>query len=266
MIDQEHASGVADSGNPLTLHGRVAVVTGGARGIGGSTAHVLASRGARVVIADLLAPEGEETVRRITGDGGTACFVRTDITDATAVAALMEQANALHGQLDVLVCCAGILRGAFQEVDVLADETFSQVIDVNVRGTFLAVRAAVPYMRRLGHGVIVMVASGAGVRGPSSSLAYAASKGGVNGFGMTLEAQLGPHGIRVHVVCPGSIATPLKLENIADGARARGRDPEAAVASAQETGQVGDPLGVAKLLAFLASDEAAYVRGPIFTR
>lgn len=251
---------------PASLRGKVVVVTGGARGIGGATAEVLAARGARVVIGDLLAQEAATTASRVEQSGGKALFVETHVTDPQACERLMATAVERFGGLDVLVCCAGILRGAFEQVDVLEDDTFRRVMDVNVRGTFLAAKAAVPHLRRRGRGVILMIASGAGVRGPSSSLAYGASKGGVNGFGMTLEAQLAPQNIRVNVICPGSLATVMKLENIADGARARGEDPDAAVARAKETGQVGDPAGVARVLAFLASDDAAYVRGAIFTR
>lgn len=251
---------------PASLRGKVIVVTGGARGIGGATAEELAARGAQVVIGDLLAREAAATTSRVEQGGGTSLFVETDVTDPLACERLMATATRRFGGLDVLVCCAGILRGAFEQVDVLEDDTFVRVMDVNVRGTFLAAKAAVPHLRRRGQGTILMIASGAGVRGPSSSLAYGASKGGVHGFGMTLEAQLAPLNIRVNVICPGSLATVLKLENIADGARARGQDPDAAVAHAKETGQVGDPAGVARILAFLASDDAMYVRGSIFTR
>lgn len=251
---------------PATLDGKVVVVTGGARGIGGATAEVLAARGARVVIGDLLAQEASATTARIEEGGGVGIYVETDVTDLQSCEGLMATSVKRFGGLDALVCCAGILRGAFEQVDVLHDDTFQRVMDVNVRGTFLAAKAAVPHLRRRGRGVILMIASGAGVRGASSSLAYGASKGAVNGFGMTLEAQLAPQNIRVNVVCPGSLATVLKLDNIADGARARGQDPDAAVAQAKETGQVGDPMGVARILAFLASEDADYVRGNVFTR
>ena len=250
---------------PTSLEGKIAIVTGAARGIGGNTAALLAARGARVVLADRLVSAGEATASTIRGTGGRALFVTTDVTDADSCQHLMHVAQESFGGLDILVCCAGILRGAYEQVDVLADSTFWQVLDVNVRGTFLCTRFAVPLLRERG-GVILLLASGAGVRGPSSSLAYGASKGGVNGFGMTLEAHLAPHGIRVNVICPGSLATTMKLENIADAARAQGLDPAEMVAEARQTGQVADPLGVARVLAFLASDEASFVRGAIFTR
>lgn len=248
-----------------TMAGKVVVITGGARGIGGATAELLAGRGASVVIGDVLSSEGEATVARIAGSGGAAHFVPTDVTDGLACQRLMSSAIDTYGKLDVLLCCAGILRGAFQQVDVLADDVFWNVLDVNVRGTFLCAKAAVPHLRKT-HGVLLLLASGAGVRGGSSSAAYGASKGGVNGLGMTLEGHLAADSIRVNVICPGSIGTTMKLDNIADAARAQGADPQNAVTRAQASGAVGDPRGVARILAFLASDQAAYLRHTLFTR
>ena len=136
------------------------------------------------------------------------------------------------------------------------------MVGVNLTGSFLVAKAVVPAMKRAGRGVIILVASGAGVRGGSSSVAYGSSKGAVHGLAMVLEPQLAPLGIRVNDVCPGSLDTPLKRQNVIDGAVAHGEDPDAALARAG----LGDPRGVARVLAFLASDDADYVRGSIFTR
>ncbi len=119
-------------------------------------------------------------------------------------------------------------------------------------------------MRATGHGVILCLASGAGVTGASSSLAYGSSKAGVHGFVMTLRPQLDAQGIRVHDVCPGAISTVMKRDIIALQARLEGRSPQEVLAEA-ELG-LGDPVGVARVLAFLASDDADYVRGTIFVR
>jgi NAD(P)-dependent dehydrogenase (short-subunit alcohol dehydrogenase family) len=243
------------------LEGRVAVITGAARGIGAATARVLAEEGAAVVLADTLDADGEGTARSIVESGGRARFVRADVTRRDDCRALVQAAVDAFGRLDVLVCCAGILRGAFQAPEDLEAATFEQVIEVNVKGTFLTVQAAVPHLRARG-GVILLLASGAGVKGPSSSLAYGTSKGGVHGLAMTLEAHLAPHGIRVNDVCPGAIDTDMKRENVRDSARARGADPEETLAQSG----LGDPLGVARILAFLASSDADYVRGTVFTR
>ena len=239
----------------------MAVVTGGARGIGAATARVFAEEGSAVVIGDTLEADGEATARSIVQSGGRALFARTDVTSRDDCRALVQAAVGAYGQLDALVCCAGVLRGAFQSPEDLEIATFEQVLGVNVKGTFLTVQAAVPYLRGRG-GVILLLASGAGVKGPSSSLAYGTSKGGVHGLAMTLEAHLAPHGIRVNDVCPGAIDTEMKRENVRDGARARDSDPDGALARSG----LGDPLGVARILAFLASPDADFVRGTIFTR
>jgi NAD(P)-dependent dehydrogenase (short-subunit alcohol dehydrogenase family) len=117
-------------------------------------------------------------------------------------------------------------------------------------------------IERAGGGVLLLLASGAGVRGGSSSLVYGASKGGVNGLAMTLTAQLAPRGIRLHVICPGSVDTPMKRDNIRKGALRAGRSPEDAVAAST----LADPAGVARVLTFLASRDADFALGTVFTR
>ena len=244
------------------LDGKVAVITGGARGIGGATARQFAADGAKVVIADLLEDEGQDTVNAIQTAGGAARFVKTDVTKEEDCRALAQAASDEFGRLDAVVTCAGILQGAYVALEDLDVEVFERVQSVNVRGTFLAVKHAVPHIKRTGGGVVLCISSGAGVKGSSSSIAYGTSKAGVHGMVMTLQPRLEPQGIRVHAICPGSIDTVLKRENVADGARASGRDVPQALATAG----LGTPEGVAKVLAFLASDDADYVRGTIFTR
>lgn len=248
----------------MRLRDRVVVITGGGRGIGGATARVIAEQGGKVVVGDMLETEGEATAASIRAGGGCAVFVKTNVTEAAACAKLVQTAVDQYGKLDVLICCAGILRGAMLQADVLDEATFESVLDVNLKGTFLMVKAAVPHLRKATQAAILLMASEAGTKIPSSSLAYGASKGGVHGFTMTLEAQLAPHGIRVNEICPSSIATPMRIDNLVDRARAAGRDPEQARAEAIR--EAGDPTGVARILAFLASTDAEYVRGVIFTR
>jgi NAD(P)-dependent dehydrogenase (short-subunit alcohol dehydrogenase family) len=246
----------------MRLADRVAVITGGARGIGFAAARVYAQEGARVVISDVLVPEGESAAATIRQEGGEALFVRTDVSDEADCAALMSAAMQAYGRLDVLLCCAAIMRGSFVPVEELDAETFGSVLDVNLKGSFLCAKQAVPHMRQSGGGVILLVASGAGVRGPSSSFAYGASKGGVHGLAMTLEPRLAPQGIRVNVICPAGIDTAMFRGAAAAGARREGRDVEQALAELN----LGDPMLLARVLAFLASPDADYVRGTIFTR
>ncbi|MYB65422.1 SDR family oxidoreductase [Candidatus Poribacteria bacterium] len=176
----------------------------------------------------------------------------------------MQTAEDTYGQINILVTCAGVLRGPNVQIEDFEESIFDTVIDVNLKGTFFAIKHAVPIIGRSGGGVILCIASGAGVRGGSSSVAYGSSKGGVNGLVMTVENQVRSHNIRMHTICPGGLATPLKLGQIAESARLTGNDPDAAVANALKS--LGDPAGVACILTFLASDEGSYMRGQIFTR
>jgi NAD(P)-dependent dehydrogenase (short-subunit alcohol dehydrogenase family) len=248
----------------MRLKGRVVIITGAGRGIGSATAHAIAGEGGKVVIGDMLTAEGEATTDAVRAAGGSAVFVKTDVTQEADCARLAQTAAERYGRLDVVICCAGILQGAMLEAEALDPATFERVLAVNTKGTFLTVRAALPHLRKAEKPVILLLASEAGTKIPSSSLAYGASKGGVHGLAMTLEAQLAPHGIRVNEICPSSIATPMRIENLVDRARAAGRDPEQARAEAIR--EAGDPMGVARILAFLASGDADYVRGAIYTR
>ena len=247
----------------MELTNKVAVITGGATGIGAASAILYARAGAKVVIGDINVEGGKQTVAAIQSEGGVAQFVRTDVNVESEVANLMKAADEAFGQLNVLVTSAGILSGPSIRVDEFEQAVFESVIDTNLRGTFLSVKHAVPIMEASG-GVILCIASGAGVSGGSSSVAYGSSKGGVNGMVLTITPQLAPLNIRVHTICPGSIATPLKLRQIAESAERTGNSPEAAIENARTS--LGEPEGVARVLTFLASDAASYVRGTIATR
>lgn len=252
------ATGIGD------LTGKVIVVTGGAQGIGGASARLCAQRGATVVIADWNATTGRASADELVAAGYPGMFVQVDVRSPEAVAALMETVRDAYGRLDVLICAAGVLLGAFTPPDEMPVEVFDQVIDVNLRGVFLCTKYAMPLLDAAGGGVIILVGSGAGVTGASGSIAYGASKGGVNGYGMTLPRHLTNRNVRVNVIAPGGIATELKLGAIAQQAVREGRDADAAKDEAVT--QLGDPEGVARVIAFLASDDAAYVRGTLYTR
>ena len=240
------------------------MVTGGATGIGGAAAERFAADGALSVILDLNEQEGRSTVERVTAAGGRAELHLLDVRSGEQTAGVFREIGERHGRVDVLLCSAGVLDGAYRSISDLPEGEWDVTIDTNLKGTYLTVRSAAPLLRAAGRSVLLLVSSGAGVRGASSSYAYAASKAGMHGMQYNFEQDLGGGGTRVHVICPGGIATPLKLLNIAQGAEARGEDPEPAVAAARRS--LGDPAGVAKVLAFLASDDGEYVRGTVFTR
>ncbi len=250
--------------NPLSLTGRVVLITGGAQGIGQAAAELIAERGAAVVIADYNAEKGEAVAAGIQTKGGQAAFFRTDVRDDSQVKALLEFVREKHGRLDSMVCAAGVLRGPWESPEALSLDDWHMTIEVNVTGPFLCAKYATPLLEASGRGVIIVVASGAGVIGPSSSLAYGASKGGANGLGMTLASHLAPRGIRVNTLCPGNIITDMKMSVDLARARKEGQPDEVAYDHAKQN--YGLPLGVAKVIAFMLSDEADYLRGNVFTR
>ncbi|MCC7446085.1 MAG: SDR family oxidoreductase [Anaerolineae bacterium] len=249
---------------PYSLENKVIVITGGAQGIGEATGQLCAERGATVVLADLKQEQGEQAAAAIRGQGCQADFVAVDVTDDAQVKALFDTVRQRYGRLDVLVCAAGILLGPYLQPEEFPVDVFEKVIDVNVKGPFLCAKYAAPLLEASGKGVMIVVASGAGVIGPSSSLAYGASKGGANGLGMTLQGHLAPRGIRVNVICPGNIVTDMKMSVEVAKAQREGASVAEALEKARQN--YGVPMGVARVIAFMASAEADYLRGTLHTR
>lgn len=210
---------------------------------------------------DINDEDGAATVAGIVAAGGRARYWHTDVRRAAEVAAGVGAALEWLGGVDVLLHLAGVLQGAAVDLTEFSDAVWDEVLDVNLKGSYLVSKQVAPAMIAAGSGVIVLCSSGAGVTGGSSSFAYGSSKGATHGLGMVLAQRLAPHGIRVHDVCPGSVDTPLKVAQLravydADGDRAQ---YERAVR------QLIPPEGIAPVFAFLASDEARYVKGSIFT-
>lgn len=244
----------------MTLNEKVIVVTGGASGIGRAAAICCGKNGANVVVVDLDKDGLGTCVEEITGAGGSAEGHCIDVREDDQVSVLFSALGEQHGRVDGLIHAAGVLEGALVPIDEFEELTWDKVLDINLKGSFLMSKHAVPLIEKSERGVILLIASGAGVRGGSSSVAYGSSKGGVHGLSLVLAAQLADRNIRVHGVCPGSLATPLKLRQVEKSAKASGGDFEKMAAA------LGDPMGVGKVLAFLVSDDADYVRGSVFTR
>ena len=234
----------------MNLNNKIILIVGGGTGIGLASAELCLARGAKTMIADVHLPENW---------GGDSCQV--DVTDEVSVKKMFELVQQKYGRLDALIQTAGILKGAFVPLDDLDAATFRQVLDVNVTGSFLCAKHAAPLLRKSQQGVIILFSSGAATGG-SSSLAYGTSKAGVNGFFITLANRLATENIRVNVVSPGNIDTGMKRSVIAKDAEQRGIAMDAAMQGLN----LGDPDGVAKIVAFLVSDDADYVRGIISTR
>lgn len=225
---------------------KVALVTGGARGIGAAVAARLHGEGARVVIGDILDDAGAETVERI---GSGALYVHLDVTDPqdweNAVAAAVDA----FGGLDILVNNAGIVD--FAPIEEYTLERWNAVIAVNLTGTFHGIKAVIPAMKQARRGSIVNISSIAGMRGYEQIPAYTAAKFGVRGLTKSAALDLGPHRIRVNSVHPGVISTPMTADIATD-------------MSHVALGRVGHPGEVADLVLYLASDESSFVTGAEF--
>ncbi|WP_238419520.1 SDR family NAD(P)-dependent oxidoreductase [Gordonia sp. 'Campus'] len=205
------------------LRGKVAWVTGGARGQGRAHARALAAAGAHVVVTDIvrqiqtipypLAGQDDlvQTVADIVASGGRATAAMLDVRDSVAVSALVETIMSEQGRLDILVANAGVC--AFSPVEDINDDQWSDILDTNLTGAFHCVRAAVGAMRTNGHGRIVGVSSGAGRGGMKDLSHYSASKWGVIGFIKSVALEVGEFGITANVVCPTSVATPMIMNS-----------------------------------------------------
>ena len=231
------------SAGPLSLEGRVAIVTGGAGGIGSAVAESLLAWGARVVVVDLARRSADERIE----------WLECDVADAAAVAALCVTIGERFGRLDVLVHAAGITRDAV--LWKMQPEDWSQVLRVNLDSAFHLLHGTIPLMRRAGGGSVVLVSSINGERGKFGQANYAASKAGLIGLARTAARELGRFGIRVNVVAPGLIDTPMTAELPADVR-------EQAIAETA-LGRAGRPADVAGAVLFLASSMAAHVTGQV---
>ncbi len=232
---------------------KIAIVTGGASGIGEATARLLAAEGASVVIADL-EPAGESVALELREEGHEAVFVRTDITSARDAENLIEETLRRYGQLDILHNNAGVL--VIGDVVSLSEADWDRCMDTNLKSVFLVSKYAVPALRRAGGGVIVNTASVAGKAGGRGYGVYGASKAGIIVLTQCMALDLAPDHIRVNAVCPGPTATAMVLERSNDPDRERAR-----WANELPAGRIGEPEDTAKVVAYLASDDASFVTG-----
>lgn len=240
------------------LHGKVAVITGGSRGLGRAAALRFAAEGARVVVAD--AHEGDEaTVQAIRQGGGEAIFVPTDVSDARDAEAMVGAALEHFGHLDVLYCNAAVqLHGQDAPAHELEEAVWERTLAVNLRGVWLCAKYALPALLGRG-GSIILAASPTGLTGGGAGYtAYSASKGGVIALTRVMAADYGRSGVRVNAVVPGPTETPLIASLVADEAVRRRLE------DATMLGRLGQPEDVTGLLVFLASDEARYCTGGIY--
>lgn len=224
----------------------VAIVTGGARGMGASHARGLVAEGAKVVFGDILDEEGKKLEEEL---GDSSLYVHLDVTQPSQWADAVSTTEKLFGPVDLLVNNAGIV--AFGPIDKMAPEEFRRVIDINLFGTFLGMQEVIPSMRKAGKGVIINISSTAGLMGYANIGAYTASKWGVRGLTKAAAMELGTDGIRVVSIHPGPIRTPM-TDGIGDE-----------MCQTQPIKRFGEPEEVTKLVLFLAA-EATYSTGSEF--
>lgn len=244
------------------LPDRVAVVTGGAHGIGAAIATAFAIEGARIVVADLDEASARATAAALATD---AVAVGVNVTREDDVLRMARVALESYGRIDILVNSAGIIRKAF--VKDMSVEMWDQVLDVNLKGTFLCSKAVLPAMIDARRGRIINIASIAGKVGEPTASAYSAAKFGVIGFTRSLALEVARHEILVNAICPGPIPTALGEQGWREGAEVEGIGLErvmARVNSRSPLGRLGTVEQVARMATFIASDDCDFTTGSAF--
>ena len=238
----------------MRLENKVALISGGARGMGAVEARMFAREGAKVVIGDVLEEEGRRTEAEIGEAGGQCLFVRLDVSSEDDWRQAVAAAVSRFGRLDILVNNAGILAAV--NVEDTSGEVWDRMMDINAKGVFLGTKHAIPEMRKAGGGSIVNISSVAGLIGSMVGAAYGASKGAVRLLTKATAIQYAGDGIRANSVHPGIIETPMTLPTILAG-----EDLRQTQMDRTPLGRLGRPEDVALGVLFLASDESSFVTG-----
>ena len=243
----------------MRLKDKIALITGGAAGIGYATTRRFIEEGARVVICDVNQKAGEDAVRDL---GTEAAFYRVDVTDRASVDSWVESVLEKYGQVDILVNNAGIVRDSLlvkikngELVKQMPEADFDLVVSINLKGVFNCTQAVVPAMIRQGGGVILNATSIVGIDGNIGQTNYIATKAGVIGMTKAWARELGRHNIRVNAVAPGFTATEILTsmpDKVLEGMKAR-----------TPLGRLGQPEDIANAYLFLASDEAGFISGEV---
>jgi 3-oxoacyl-[acyl-carrier protein] reductase len=242
----------------MRLKDRVAIVTGGASGIGAATALAMAREGARVLVVDLNEAGARKTVEQIEKAGGQGAAARADVTSAADNQGIVEQAVSRWGRLDVFYANAGVPQWK-TNVEEVEEKVFDQIFAVNVKGVWLAAKYALPVMKRQRRGVFLITASTSAIRPRPGGQTYAASKGAVVVLAKALALETAPHGVRVVAIAPVATHTPMlptfmnKREVDEEGLRA--------YVATVPLGRLNEPPDIAATAVFLASDDAAMITG-----
>ena len=244
----------------MRLKNKVALITGAGSGIGRESALLFAREGASVVVVDLAPATGRKTAEDIVSAGGSALFIRADVSRAEEARGMIAAAEEAYGKLDVLFNNAGIFPAADGSVTDTDEETWDLVLAVNLKGVFLGCKYGIPALLRAGGGSIINTASFVALMGAATpQIAYTASKGGVLALTREIAVEFARKGIRANALCPGPVDTPLLAELFSDPERRARRMvhiPMGRLARGEE---------VARAALFLASEESSYINGTAFT-
>ena len=246
------------------VDGKIAIVSGGARGIGGESARRLAEHGAQVIIGDLLQDDGESNVAAIREAGGEATFVKLDVTDAQSWENAVNTAVSKYGGVDILVNNAGVYIP--KPILETTQEDFAKLVAVNLEGVFLGTKICAPEMMRRAESApvgsaIVNISSAAGLVGSRNAPIYSMTKGGVRLLTKSTALEFARKGIRCNSVHPGLIDTPMGGMVLGARGEEGNNAVRAAVANAHPIGRIGEPTDIAAVILFLASDDAAFITG-----
>ena len=247
----------------MRLQGRAALITGAGSGIGRATAELFASEGASVAILDRDASAAEATASAISSTGAEAHPVVADVSQPGEISTAVDRSARLLGRLDILYNNAGV--GSTGSVQDTTEEDWDRCFAVNVKGTYLTSQGAIPHLEAAGGGSIINQASVAALVGIRGFAAYCAAKGAVVSLTRAMAIDLAPMGIRVNVLCPGTVYTPLMeplMRERGGGSIERGLEITAAK---YPIGRIGTPMEIANAALFLASDDAGFVTGAAFT-
>ncbi len=232
------------------LNGKVAIVTGGARGMGSATTELFAREGARVVIVDVLDEEGTVLAE---GLGDSVTYHHLDVSDEEGWNALGKAVTEKHGRIDILVNNAAVFINAL--IEETESDAFRWLLDINLVGPYLGMKTVIPYMKKQGNGAIINVSSIDGLRGSCGGGAYNASKWGLRGLTKAIAMEAGPFGIRVNSIHPGAVDTPMLNPGRKPPSKLHHLFPGVSLS------RVGDPMEIAAANLFLASDDASYISG-----
>src|SRR5512134_493382 len=242
----------------MKLKDRVAVVTGGASGIGAASAIAMAAEGARIVIGDVNEAAAEVVRERIQRIGGQALAIRADVTRALDNETLVERAVSAWGRLDVFYANAGVPQWKM-DLEAVEDAVYDRIMDVNVKGVWLGAKFALPVMKRAKRGVFLITASSAGIRPRPGGQTYAMSKGAVITLAKALALEVAPHGVRVVAICPVATHTPMLPTFM--GKKEVDAESLARYEATVPLGRLNKPEDIANAAVFLASDDAAMITG-----